>query len=181
MEVPSFIKKMNLNTAKGILIVAVIIFIIYVLVEFGGDIEAAVKSILTGLGLEKPAIQQQAEATIQANSVSASTPNSPWSPQLYQNNPDASTLDYQTLVNMADSIYGSRSALWTWLVDSDASLGFTQIKMCNNKIDVSNLVVVFQQEYQQDLLTFMEMNYTSAPNEVILQQIITFVNNLPNT
>lgn len=180
MQVPDFLKKMDVNKAKTIIIVAVVIFIIYVLIEFGGDFEAAIKSIFVGLGLEKSDIQKSAEGTIQNTSAASSNPTSPWSPQLYQNNPDASTLDYQTLVQMADDIYNTPWSLVYLRFSTDASKALSVIKQCNNKIDVSNLVVVFQQQHQQDLYTFMEMNYTSAANEVILQQIISFVNNLPN-
>ena len=166
---------MNLSKAQGVLIVVAIVFVIWVLVEFGGDVEGAVSSILTTLGLKKPAVVVGAESTIQSTSTASSNPNSPWSPNLYNNNPGASTLDYQTLVNISDTIYSTLQALFS----TDGAAILAQFKLLNNQIDVSNLVVVHQQEGYGDLYTNLEMGMTSQSNEVILQQIITFVNNLP--
>ncbi len=166
---------MNLNTAKGIAILAVVIIVIWILVVFGKDLEGAVSSILTTLGLKKPSVVTGAEGTIQSESKLSADPTSPWSPNLYNNNPGASTLDYQTLVNISDTIYGKLQALFS----TDGAGILAQFKLLNNKIDVSNLVVVFQQEGYGDLYTQLEMGMTSQSNEVILQQIITFVNNLP--
>lgn len=169
------LKKMNLTKAQGILIAAVVIVIIWVLVEFGGDIQGAISSILTTLGLKKPAVVQGAESTIQQTSTLSSNPNSPWSPNLYNNNPDASTLDYQTLINISDIIYSKLQALFS----TDGAGILAEFKQLNNQIDVSNLVVVFAGEGYGDLYTQLEMGMESQTNEVILQQIITFVNNLP--
>lgn len=161
--------------------VVIVVVVLWIVIEFGGTLGSALKNLLTQLGITKPAIQTQAEGTIQQTSAASSNPSSPWSPNLYNSNPDASTLDYGTLQSMAQQINGSVSILPNWLISPNASEALAAIKNCNNQIDVSNLVVVYSQMYSSDLYTFLEMNYTSAPNEVILQQIIQFVNNLPTT
>ena|SRR5271163_1740298 len=171
----------NIDNAKKIAIVAIVIVVIWVLVEFGGDFQSAITSILTTLGLKKPAVVAAAESTIQATATTSSNPSSPWSPTLYANNPDASTLDFPTLTNISDTIYATVSFFPTWLIDANGAGGLAAMKQLNNQVDVSNLVQVFQQSYNKDLYTFFESNYTSQINEVVLTQIITFVNALPAT
>lgn len=179
MEMPAFLKKIDLKKGETIVIIVVVIFLIWVLVEFGGDVEGAISQLLIDIGLKKPAVQLGAESSIQQTSQASSNPSSPWSPNLYNANPDASTLDYQTLVNIADNINSTMETVWPFSPDGANIL--SEFKLLNNQIDVSNLVEVFQQEGYGDLYTKLEMNLTSAQNEVILSQIITFVNSLPQS
>lgn len=159
------------------MIVAVIV-VIFIIVKFGSDIMKGIESIF-GI-TSNPTVDAAQQAAINAN-MSSANPSSPFSPQLYNNNQDASTLDYSTLKDMADRIYGSVSALPNWLSPADAQTGLSVIKQCNNKVDVSNLVVVFQQVYNKDLYDYMSANYTSGSGVIGMQQIINFVNALPTT
>lgn len=180
-EVAKYLKSFDITKAKTVLTIVIVLIIIWVLIEFGGDFSAALNSVMTWLGVKESPAQAAADATVSQQSSANASSTSPWNPALYNNNPDASTLDYQTLVSMAETIYGTQENWALLRFNSDPTTAFAQIKQCNNKIDVSNLVVVFQQEYSEDLYTFMSSNYNGSSSEVIFQQIINFVNNLPNT
>lgn len=129
--------------------------------------------------------QQQAQAQAQAQALQSntttSTSSSAWSPALYNANPDASTLDYPTLQSIAKSIYDSVSSLPNWMVSPSSSQALAAIKQAQNQVDVSNLVIVFQQLYNEDLYDYMARNYTSDVNIQGLNQITNFVNSLPLT
>lgn len=180
-EVGNYLKSFDVQKAKTVLIIAVVIIILWVLISFGGDFQAALDQVMVWLGVKQSPQKTAADSTVSQQSAANASSTSPWNPSLYTNNPDASTLDYQTLLNMAETIYNT-SVSWVYLrFNSDPTTAFSAIKQCNNKIDVSNLVVVFQQQYSLDLYTFMQNNYNGSSSEVIFQQIINFVNNLPNT
>jgi hypothetical protein len=163
-----------LDKSKNILMIVAVIVIIYMIVVFGKDLVNGIEGIF---GIKTDPVSAAASNAAIAGNMSSSNPSSPFSPNLYTNNPDASTLDYQTLQDMASKIKGSVSLLPNWISPADGPTGLANIKRCNNQVDVSNLVVVFQQLYSADLYDFMAANYTP----VITQQILNFVNALPTT
>lgn len=170
--------KLDLDKSKNILMIVAVIVIIYMIVVFGKDIVDGIESIF---GVTKnPQVDAATKAAIDAN-MSSANPSSPFSPALYNNNQDASTLEYATLQDMANKIYNSVSALPNWISPPDAQMGLSQFKKCNNKVDVSNLTVVFEQMYNKDLYDYISANYTSGGSVIALQQILSFVNSLPTT
>lgn len=171
--------KLDFDKSKNILMIVAVIVIIYMIVVFGKDIVSGIEGIF---GVAKnPVVDAAAQAGIDAN-MSSANPSSPFSPALYNNNQDASTLDYGTLQDMATKIYNSGSSLPNWLGGgADGQAGLAQFKKCNNKVDVSNLVVVFEQMYGKDLYDFISAQYTTDTGKIALSQILTFVNNLPTT
>lgn len=171
------IPQMDLGKAKNIVMIVVVVLVIYVIVKFGGSLVTEIEGIF-GIAPPNPTVTAASQAAINTNTSSAN-PSSPFSPQMYNNNPDASTLDYATLKSMADSIAGSVSVLPNFLSPADAQVGLAAIKQCNNQVDVSNLVVVFQQLYGKDLYDYMSKNYSSNSGVIGMQQIINFVNALP--
>lgn len=171
-------KKIDFNTAKGAVMLGAVVVIIIVIVFFGKDLVQGVEklfgSIGSGLGITTPqAVTDANAANIKAN-LSSANPSSPFSPAMYNNNPDASTLDYATLSNMAGQIYESGG-----IFSASGSSGLAAIKQCNNQIDVSNLSIVFQQLYNLDLYDYMASQYQSNTNVLALNQILSFVSNLP--
>lgn len=178
-EVGKYLKNFDINKAKTVLTIVIVIIIIWVLIEFGGDFQAALSKLMVWLGVKESPQKSSADSTVSQQSSANANSSSPWNPSLYNNDPGDSTLDYQTLVNMAETIYNTSVNYALLRFNSDPTTAFSAIKQCNNKIDVSNLVVVFQQQYNEDLYTFMQNNYNGSSSEVIFQQIINFVNNLP--
>lgn len=171
--------KVTQEQAKGLSILAIVAVIIIIVFIFGKDLKNVFDNILTDLGLKTDPITKLAQDNALAANMSSSNPSSAFSPSLYNNNPDQSTLDYPTLQGMSQTIWNSVSPLPNWLVAPNSSAALAAIKQCNNKVDVSNLTVVFQQSYSQDLYDYMAKNYTDNTNIQGLNQILNFVNGLP--
>lgn len=73
-------------------------------------------------------------------------------------NPDASTMDYDTLTALAAKINDAGAPWYSGLTKSggDWSAVYNVIQQyCTNQVDVSNLAVAFQEIYGQDLLNWM--------------------------
>lgn len=116
--------------------------------------------------------------------------NDPFSPGLYNTNPDASTIDYNTLVSLAGQINDMKPGFWGQLMKNglDGNALYQLIQQnCRNQIDVSNLAIVFQQLYGQDLLTWLWTPDTMANGYVSfgfsdiewMQKIIQYALSLP--
>lgn len=180
-------KKFDFNTAKGVVMITVVVVIVILLIVFGKQIGTFISglgnSINNLLGFSKPAaIQKADDIGTNADFTSGIDPNGPWSPNLYNANPDESTLDYSTLLDMCNKITGAVDPFLPNSIDPPVGAEiFAQFKLCQNKIDVSNLVVVFQQVKGGDLYTYVTHNLynNNQSNQTIGAEIITYVDSLP--
>src|ERR1700748_2987258 len=136
---------MSKDKAVKIGAMIVVIVIVVMIVVFGKEIIGFIQKLF-GSDPQAAAAKQ----TVQDSNMASSNPNSPFSPDLYNNDPDDSTLDYPTLQSMCQGIKDAVSILPNFVSPPDGAEMFAQFKMCNNKIDVSNFAVVFQQLYNQD-------------------------------
>jgi hypothetical protein len=173
--------KLTPDKIKMIAIIAAVVVVIWIVVEFGGDVGGAINSVLESIGVkDEPQITAAKNAVISAN-ISSANPSSPFNPALYNNNPDASTLTFAQLQNMAGLINTAVSILPNWLSAPNGAQCLAAIKQCNNQVDVSNLAIVFGQLTNDDLYDFLATNLTNDVNIEVMQQIVTFVTALPTT
>lgn len=175
--------KVDAGKGKSYAIIGIVIVVIIIVFVFGGEIIGLLTKLFHPLSDPKgDAAQKQVDDA----DLSSTNPNSPFNPAMYNDNPGASTLDYSVLQSMAKNIKSAVPfILPNFMSPPDGTQMFAQFKMCNNQIDVSNLAVVFQQMYDQDLYTFVSQNLQSwigiadSINVQLLAQIISFVKQLP--
>lgn len=176
-------KTVDVAQGKSYVIIGVVVIILIIVFVFGDQIIAIIKNIGGALGAAPPPKEEvdAMNAIRNADLSSETDPNGPFGQALYTNNPDASTLDYSTLKTMADNINSAVSILPDFIKAPDGAAMLAQIKMCNNQIDVSNLVVVFSQLHGDDLYDYMVKHLANSNGEniITMQQIISYVQKLP--
>jgi hypothetical protein len=171
--------KMNEKQAKSLGIILLVVAIIfvggYLIIQTYGSLSNFFSSIFGKIGLGAPdAETTSATATVASSDMQSSNPNSPFSPNLYNNNPDASTLDFATLQSLCTQIYNS-----VGFFSNTPDSALAAIRNCQNQIDVSNLSIQFNNQYSRDLYDYMSGNFTNTQGVEIMAQIITYVKNLP--
>ena len=173
----------NLNTekAKAIVIlvaglVAVVVILVFISKTFGG-ISNFLKGITNALGItDDPATAANKTAVANAKQQAASV-NSAWSPQYYKNAPDGAALMTQA---SADSL---ASQIWnsTGIFSTDIEQVYGAIKQLSAKSQVSFLADRFNALYNQDLLSWITLQYTKmGVPDPVLSQILDYVNGLSN-
>lgn len=125
-----------------------------------------------------------------ANYLNTRGVNDPFGAGPYTANPDASNLTFDQLSSIAGAIHDAGPGTFFWLtsITGDWTKMMAQIQQyCSTQIDVSNLSIVFQQLYGQDMLTWM-YDVPNLGNPAInggisnvegLQKIIQYVLALP--
>lgn len=168
------------ENAKAIIIlvaglVAVVLLVIYIQKTFGG-IANFFSNITNGLGItDSPQVAATKQAVANATAQSATT-TSPWSPAFYQNAPEGATLVTQSA---ADQIAGQ---IWdsTGIFTTDINQVLGAIKELDTQSQVSFVAYRFNVLYNNDLLTWITLQYTKMgtpdPNLAI---IVDYVNSLP--
>lgn len=135
-------------------------------------------------------VNKENAVTYVQNYMASRGANDPFGAGPYTNNPDASNLTFDQLSSIAGAIHDAGSGTFFWLtgITGNWQTMLAQIQQyCTSQIDVSNLGIVFQQLYGQDMLTWMS-DVTNLLNGSInggvsnvegLQQIIKYVLALP--
>lgn len=171
-----------------IIVMAVVIVLIFVFANPSGFFKAIFNGIInavgsvgngiaTGVGQASNQISnsdpQQAADAIAANidyfNKNVGNASSMWNASLYNANQDKSNLDYATLKNCCQNIYeeGLGTSIFGHQLTNGSAYnvynptGVPSLATCQSKVDVSNMVVVYQQLYGNDLLTDI---VTSADN-----------------
>lgn len=135
-------------------------------------------------------VNKENAVTYVQNYIAARGPNDPFGAGPYTANPDASNLTFDQLTSIAGAIHDAGPGTFFWLtgITGNWTQMLAQIQQyCTSQIDVSNLGIVFQQLYGQDMLTWMsdvENLLNGAINGGVsnvegLQKIIQYVLALP--
>lgn len=172
------IKNNPIKYAKLALIVVAVIIIIVIAVNAAGGLNAIVNKIKSALGIGGPAADQALSAREKiAATDPTTTSSSPWSPEVYINRPSNAVSMSDEVLRIAASNIASSVSFIGWL--TDASNAYAAIKTLRSKSDVSHLVAIFQNYYNEDLYTYMTKNFSSDYNVQVMAQIIDYVNSLP--
>ncbi len=139
---------------------------------------------------QAPSAAKENAADYIANYLTTRGINDPFGAGPYNANPDASTMTFDQLSSLAGAIHDAGPGTFFWLtsITGNWNTMFTLIQQnCTNQVDVSNLSIVFQQLYGQDLLSWMytDSNLGNASinagvsNIEGLQKLIQYVLQLP--
>lgn len=171
--------------AKALVYILVIVFVLIivsiVIKKFFGGIDG----LLEALHLKDDAATVKNKDDIANYNDTANEPGSPWSPAYWKTAPSDSDVQvaqatgdttlYTRLMGVADNIYNSVGFLW-----DDPSEGIGAIKTLANKAELSVVADIMQQKYSVDLWEFLHKHYDTRDQLQALNDIITFVSNLPN-
>lgn len=185
------LQKLKPDNAKAIAIILVVIVVLviggyWVSKTFGsisgliGKIGDGVKGVTDGLGITTPTnVQNAIDANVAANLTSA-VAGSPFSYNLYLAAPSGSITDPGT----NGGTYTSDIAKQIWnaagFFSTDGQSMLSAFKGLGSKAQVSYLAYQFNEIYNKDLYDWLGTQLTSNNNQVVLQQIQTYVNSLPN-
>lgn len=175
----------------------VISIVIVLLVIFGKQIFAWIRSSFAGLigpgglGIGDQVTQKNNDSAEYIGNYQHSRNSSgPFSPSLYTNNPDASTMTFAQLVDVCNQITSASVGTLARLfgkVDGDEDQMVNAFKNnCQNQIDVSNLSIVFKQETGVDLLDYIGgtgdgfgTGFISLANIDKTADLLKWISNLP--
>lgn len=165
------------NIFKIVIIGAVVLLIIYIAYKTFSGVSSAIDSVLEGLHLkDDPATVAAKQAVQTAIGVATSGSANAWSPTFHEGCPEGTILPTAASAQaIAGQIYDSVGVFY----DSPED-GLAAIKNCMNKAAVSWIVDMFNQQYQKDLLAWLQQKYDTRNQLDILSQITTYVSNLPN-
>jgi hypothetical protein len=116
-----------------------------------------------------------------ANVIQAQTdPGSPFNPNMWRKVSGAQLLKMDTTKLLAKRIHDAFGVFY-----DDFNAVMSAIKSCKYKTQISWLCDVFQQQYNQDMFTFLTNGGGIMPwdglGDAQVQQILNYVNNLPKT
>jgi hypothetical protein len=136
------------------------------------------RPILTKLGIQQTAAQQQEEQNVTQTDVATNAAN-PFSPLFWKQGPRGTqllTVGYATL--LSDRIYNGMG----YFYDDEAAI-ISVFRLLKTKSQVSWLADIFQKKYKTDLFDFLKKGkgimYQAGLNNSELNQIISIVNKLP--
>lgn len=171
--------------AKALVYIIVVIFVIVVVAIVINKVFGGIDGLLEALHLKDDAATVKNKNDISDYNDTANEPGSPWSPAYWKTAPSDSAVQqaqatgdqayYQRLMTVADNIYNSVGYLW-----DDPSEGIGAIKTLASKAELSVVADIIQQKYSVDLWEFMHKHYDTRDQLQALNDIITFVKNLPN-
>lgn len=160
---------------KTLLIIAgvgILIFLCFMIYKIVKNAMNSVNGLMGSIGLgDRDATSKAQEDTTKME----------WTGKLAQQQPSDITLSSNQLKQIADDIYDS----FHWY-SFNFDRAFAALKKCNNKVDVSALVLTFASEHDTDLLSYFSPSYMAffthgfrLTDEEFLM-ISNFVNSLPN-
>jgi hypothetical protein len=153
---------------------AVVILVVYINKTFGG-IGKLFSGITDGLGLTDSAATAATKAAVANAKQQANNIASPWSPQFYKNAPPGAMLLTQSSADaLAAQIWDS-----TGIFTSDIEQVFGAIKQLSAQSQLSFIADRFNALYNQDLFSWITLQYTKMGTpDPELQNIIDYVNSL---
>lgn len=155
-----------------IVVLVVVVFSIIIFKRIFGGIDG----VLEGVGLKdtKDEKKDKAEVENKVDNAAAQGVNSPWSPKFYKTVHNGKLFTVASADGLAKTIYDSVGHIY-----DEPNKGAGAIKQCYTKTQVSFLADRFQQKYGNDLLSWLQYHYDTGEQKKVLNNILTYVNNLP--
>lgn len=170
------------NIAIIIIVIVVLAIVVWIISKvFGsfsnlfGGLGKLGHGALQGLGLEDTPQDKENLDAILAEQQKASLASSPWNSTFYKSSPEGTKL-----VTRAKQDANAKQIWDSVSIFGDTPLAALAVfKTFTNQAQVSWLVDVFNQNYQQDLYNWMAYHYDTSAQKANLVSIVNFVNSLP--
>lgn len=178
-------KGLNTENAKAIgiiLIVIAVIIIAYFIIKNVKDgllsIKNGADSLLQTIGAQDSPEVAAAKAKInQAQNDATKSQVSYWTPNYYENAPSGATmLPYDSTLNACQEVYGAYG-FFSYLDQPDQALA--AFKQMPSKNAVSYMAIVWQEQYNGDLLAWITKKSDTDKDKVTLASIIAYCDTLP--
>lgn len=171
------------DKAKALVYIAIAAVVIFIAVTVVNKVFGGIDGMLEALGLKDDTATKNNKDAIAAYNNDANSPGSPWSPGYWKSAPADSSVQLNqnnegwilNKLNAAKILYSSVGMVW-----DDPSEGVAAIKTLSTKAELSLVSDMFNQNFSTDLWAFLQKHYDTSSQVQALNNIITYVNGLPN-